>query len=65
MARHLTLVRQPQKLPVVLTMEEIARLIAAPPGPKYKAALVVVSGAGLRRHRLRAWWPINTAAASL
>jgi hypothetical protein len=32
MARHLTLVRQPQKLPVVLTMEEIARLIAAPPG---------------------------------
>jgi len=41
MARHLTLVRQPQKLPVVLTLEEVARLIEAAPGPKYKAALGV------------------------
>ena len=31
MARHLTLVRQPQKLPVVLTPEEVARLIEATP----------------------------------
>jgi hypothetical protein len=31
---HLTLVRQPQKLPVVLTMEEVAGLIEAAPGPK-------------------------------
>jgi len=48
MARHLTLVRQPQKLPVVLTLEEVARLIEAAPGPKYKAALGVSYGAGLR-----------------
>ena len=48
MARHLTLVRQPQKLPVVLTLEEVARLIEAAPGPKYKAALAVAYGAGLR-----------------
>jgi hypothetical protein len=48
MARHLTLVRQPQKLPVVLTLEEVARLIEAAPGPKYKAALGVAYGAGLR-----------------
>ena len=48
MARHLTLVRQPQKLPVVLTLEEVARLIEAAPGPKYKAALSVAYGAGLR-----------------
>jgi len=47
-ARHLTLVRQPQKLPVVLTPEEVARLIQAAPGPKYKAALAVAYGAGLR-----------------
>ena len=48
MARHLTLVRQPQKLPVVLTLEEVARLIEAAPSPKYKAALGVAYGAGLR-----------------
>ena len=45
MARHLTLVRQPQKLPVVLTPEEVARLIEAAPSPKYKAALAVAYGA--------------------
>jgi hypothetical protein len=33
-ARHLTLVRQPQKLPVVLTPGEVARLIEAAPSPK-------------------------------
>ena len=33
MARHLTLVGQPQKLPVVLTLEEVAQLIEAAPGP--------------------------------
>ena len=48
MTRHLTLVRQPQKLPVVLTLEEVAQLIEAAPGPKYKAALGVAYGAGLR-----------------
>jgi integrase/recombinase XerD len=48
MARHLRLVRQPQKLPVVLTREEVARLIEAAPGPKHKAALGVAYGAGLR-----------------
>ena len=47
-ARHLTLVRQLQKLPVVLTPEEVARLIQAAPAPKYKAALAVAYGAGLR-----------------
>src|SRR3974377_969208 len=48
MARHLTLVHQPQKLPVGLTLEEVARWIEAAPGPKYKAALGVAYGAGLR-----------------
>jgi integrase/recombinase XerD len=48
MARHLRLVKQPQKLPVVLTPEEVALLIESAPGPKYKAALAVAYGAGLR-----------------
>ncbi len=48
MARHLRIVKQAQKLPVVLTPEEVARLLEAAPGPKYKAALAVAYGAGLR-----------------
>ena len=48
MARHLRLVKQPQKLPVVLTTDEVLRLLEAAPGPKYKAALGVAYGAGLR-----------------
>jgi integrase/recombinase XerD len=48
MARHLRLVKQPQKLPMVLTSEEVLPLLEAAPGPKYKAALAVAYGAGLR-----------------
>jgi integrase/recombinase XerD len=48
MARHLTFVREPRKIPVVLSLEEIARLLEAAPGPKYKAALSAAYGAGLR-----------------
>ena len=45
---ELPFVREPRKLPVVLGPEEVARLLAAAPGPKYKAALGVAYGAGLR-----------------
>src|SRR5205823_2916357 len=48
MARHLTFVREPRKIPVVLSEEEIVRLLEAAPGPKYKAALAAAYGAGLR-----------------
>jgi len=48
MARYLRLVKQAQKLPVVLTTDEVLRLLEAAPGPKYKAALGVAYGAGLR-----------------
>jgi len=47
-ARHLTVVHQPRKLPVVLSPEEVARFLEAAPGIKYKAALSVAYGAGLR-----------------
>jgi integrase/recombinase XerD len=45
---HTTFIRQPRKLPVVLSPEEVARLLNAAPGLKYKAALSVAYGAGLR-----------------
>lgn len=43
-------VRQPRKLPIVLSADEVARLIDCAPGPglKYKAAFSVAYGAGLR-----------------
>ncbi len=48
MGRHLTFVREPSKIPVILSPEEIARLLEAAPGPKYKAALSAAYSAGLR-----------------
>lgn len=48
LSRYLRIVRQPQKLPVVLTQEEAARLMAAAPGPKFRAIFGVAYGAGLR-----------------
>ena len=41
-------VRVPQKLPVVLSREEAARLIAAAPNLKYQTALSIAYGTGLR-----------------
>jgi site-specific recombinase XerD len=45
---HLPFVREARRLPVVLSPEEVARLLEAAPGLKYKAALSVAYGAGLR-----------------
>jgi len=44
----MTTVHEPRKLPVVLSPEEVARLLHAAPGLKYEAALSVAYGAGLR-----------------
>src|SRR5712672_2759468 len=41
-------VREPRQLPVVLSPEEVMCLLDAAPGLKYKAALSVAYGAGLR-----------------
>jgi integrase/recombinase XerD len=48
LSRALVITRNPRKLPEVLSVEEAARLLAAAPGLKYKAALGVAYGAGLR-----------------
>ncbi len=44
----MTTVREPHKLPVVLSPEEVARLLDAASGLKYRSALSVAYGAGLR-----------------
>jgi integrase/recombinase XerD len=47
-ADWLTTVREPHKLPVILSPREVARLLDAAPGVKHRAALSVAYGAGLR-----------------
>ena len=68
MARHLRLVKQPQKLPVVLTTDEVLRLLEAAPGAKYKV-LRVEQGKGKKDRNgmlsprllelLREWWCVG------
>jgi len=48
LVQRLTFVHQPRRAPIVLSEEEVARLLEAAPGVKYKAALGVAYGAGLR-----------------
>src|SRR6266700_2623493 len=48
LARRLTVVRQPRRLPAVLSVEGVTLLLQAAPGAKYRAALATAYGAGLR-----------------
>ena len=48
LAKHLVFMREPRKVPIVLSPEEVARFLEAAPSIKYKAALSVAYGAGLR-----------------
>jgi integrase/recombinase XerD len=46
--RHLAVVPKAHRLPVVLSPDEVTRLLEAARGPKYKAAFSLAYGAGLR-----------------
>lgn len=46
--KYLTSVSVPKKLPIILSREEVARLIKATDKPKYRTAFSVAYGAGLR-----------------
>ena len=48
LAKRMTFIYEPRKVPVVLSPEEVRRMLEAAPGLKYKAALSVAYGAGLR-----------------
>jgi site-specific recombinase XerD len=48
LVRHLAPVHQPRKMPAVLSQDKVARLIEAAPSLKYRAALSVAYGDGLR-----------------
>ena len=50
MKRFMQFQRQPRKLPIVFSVDEVADLLAAVPGPglTYRAALSISHGAGLR-----------------
>ncbi len=50
MKRHMQFRTQPRKLPVVFSVEEVSDILVAAPGPglKYRAALSISYGAGLR-----------------
>lgn len=52
LTERMPFVREPRKLPVVLSPEEVARFLEAAPGLKYRAALSVAYGAGLRAAKI-------------
>jgi len=58
-ASHLPFVRQPHKLPIVLSPEEVSRFLEAAPGLKYKAAFSVAYGAGLRASEVTSLKPTD------
>jgi len=48
LARRLTVVPYPRRIPTVLSVEEVTLLLRAATAPKYKAAFATAYGAGLR-----------------
>src|SRR6202048_3973513 len=48
LARRLTIVQRPRRLPAVLGVEEVSLFLQAAPGPKHKAAFADGDGGGLR-----------------
>jgi integrase/recombinase XerD len=63
LAKHLSFMHEPRKVPVVLSPEEVARFLEGAPSIKYKAALSVAYGAGLRVSEVRSRCAIATPNA--
>jgi integrase/recombinase XerD len=55
LARRLTVVREPRRLPAVLSVEEVTLLLQAAPGPKYKAALATAGACPRAGRRPDPW----------
>jgi site-specific recombinase XerD len=55
----MTTVREPRRLPVILSPEEVARLLDHAPGLKHRAALSVAYGAGLRAAEVVSLKPLD------
>ena len=66
LAHQLARTHYPRKLPRVLAAEQVARLIEAAPGPglKYKSALSIAYGAGLRGGEVRSTYSFSHNASS-
>ena len=64
LGKQMTFIYEPRKVPVVLSPDEVRRFLEAAPGLKYKAALSVAYGAGLRVSEVaRSRSPTSTASA--
>ena len=59
------LTHEPRKLRQVLTPEEVVRLIDAAPGPKYRCALSIAYGAGLRASEVVSLKPTDIDSARM
>ena len=53
------ILKERRTLPMVLTPEEVGRIIAAAPGLKYQTAISVIYGAGLRASSSCCCWRYN------
>jgi hypothetical protein len=55
LAQRLTVVREPRRLPAVLSVEEVTLLLQVAPGPKYKAAFATAGACPRAGRRPDPW----------
>ena len=63
MKKYMQFRTEPRKLPIVLSVEEVSAVLVSAPGPgmKYRAALNIGYGAGLRASEVRSGTSTATA----